>query len=119
MQRQIDIKDRFEIDWACKKEHDRHGIFTRNAGLLPPNHYLSVAIYFLFQHRLKWRKTAAVGKTAESSQMIEHVTTHLGCKLNEVPVGFKWFVGGLLGSSLGHGGEEGACASFALLDGSV
>jgi phosphoglucomutase len=119
MQRLIDIKDRFEIAWACDTDHDRHGIVTRSAGLLPPNHYLSVAIYYLFQHRPKWPKAAAVGKTLVSSQMIDRVTAKLGRKLYEVPVGFKWFVDGLLDGSLGFGGEESAGASFARLDGSV
>jgi phosphoglucomutase len=119
MQRLIDIKDRFEIAWACDTDHDRHGIVTRSAGLLPPNHYLTVAIFYLFQHRAKWGKAAAVGKTVVSSQMIDRVTTKLGRKLYEVPVGFKWFVNGLLDGSLGFGGEESAGASFARLDGSV
>jgi phosphoglucomutase len=119
MQRLIDIKDRFEIAWACDTDHDRHGIVTRSAGLLPPNHYLAVAIYYLFQHRPKWRRAAAVGKTVVSSQMIDRVTTKLDRKLYEVPVGFKWFVEGLLNGSLGFGGEESAGASFVRLDGSV
>jgi phosphoglucomutase len=119
MQRLIDIKDRFEIAWACDTDHDRHGIVTRSAGLLPPNHYLSVAIYYLFQHRPEWRKAVAVGKTVVSSQMIDLVTTKLGRKLYEVPVGFKWFVDGLLDGSLGFGGEESAGASFTRLDGRV
>jgi phosphoglucomutase len=119
MQRLIDIKDRFEIAWACDTDHDRHGIVTRSAGLLPPNHYLSVAIYYLFQHRPKWRKAAAIGKTLVSSQMIDRVATKLDRKLYEVPVGFKWFVDGLLDGSLGFGGEESAGASFVRLDGSV
>jgi phosphoglucomutase len=119
MRRLIDIKDRFEIAWACDTDHDRHGIVTRSAGLLPPNHYLSVAIYYLFQHRPKWRKAAAIGKTLVSSQMIDRVATKLDRKLYEVPVGFKWFVDGLLDGSLGFGGEESAGASFVRLDGSV
>ncbi|MBN2116363.1 MAG: alpha-D-glucose phosphate-specific phosphoglucomutase [Anaerolineales bacterium] len=119
MQRLIDLKDQFEIAFACDTDHDRHGIVTRSAGLLPPNHYLSVAIYYLFQHRPKWRKAAAVGKTLVSSQMIDRVTTKLDRKLYEVPVGFKWFVDGLLDGSLGFVGEESAGASFARLDGSV
>ena len=90
-----------------------------SAGLLPPNHYLSVAIFYLFQHRPKWSKDAAVGKTVVSSQMIDRVTAKLGRKLYEVPVGFKWFVDGLLDGSLGFGGEESAGASFIRLDGSV
>ena len=119
MQGLIDLKDRFDIAFACDTDHDRHGIVTRGAGLLPPNHYLSVAIYYLFQHRPKWRKAAAVGKTMVSSQMIDRVTAKLGRKLLEVPVGFKWFVDGLLDGSLGFGGEESAGASFSRLDGTV
>ncbi len=119
MQRLISLKDRFEIAVACDTDHDRHGIVTRGAGLLPPNHYLSVAIFYLFQHRPKWHGAAAVGKTLVSSQMIDRVTAKLGRKLYEVPVGFKWFVDGLLDGSLGFGGEESAGASFARLDGSV
>jgi phosphoglucomutase len=119
MQPLIDIKDRFEVAWACDTDHDRHGIVTQSAGLLPPNHYLSAAIFYLFQHRPKWRKEAAIGKTVVSSQMIDRVTAKLGRKLYEVPVGFKWFVDGLLDGSLGFGGEESAGASFARLDGTV
>ena len=119
MQRLIGLKDRFDIAFACDTDHDRHGIVTRSAGLLPPNHYLSVAIYYLFQHRPKWATNAAVGKTAVSSQMIDRVTAKLGRKLYEVPVGFKWFVKGLLKGSLGFGGEESAGASFLRLDGTV
>jgi phosphoglucomutase len=119
MQRLIDIKDRFEIACACDTDHDRHGIVTRSAGLLPPNHYLAVAIFYLLQHRPKWREAAAIGKTVVSSQMIDRVTAKLGRKLYEVPVGFKWFVDGLLDGSLGFGGEESAGASFVRLDGTV
>jgi phosphoglucomutase len=119
MQRLIGLKDSFEIAFACDTDADRHGIVTRSAGLLPPNHYLAVAIFYLFQHRPKWRKEAAVGKTVVSSQMIDRVTAKLGRKLCEVPVGFKWFVDGLLDGSLGFGGEESAGASFVRLDGSV
>jgi phosphoglucomutase len=119
MQRLIDLKDRFEIAFACDTDHDRHGIVTRSAGLLPPNHYLAVAIFYLFQHRPKWRMDATVGKTVVSSQMIDRVTAKLGRKLYEVPVGFKWFVDGLLDGSLGFGGEESAGASFVRRDGSV
>ena len=119
MQRLIGLKDRFTIAFACDTDHDRHGIVTRSAGLLPPNHYLSVAIFYLFQHRPKWRKEAAIGKTVVSSQMIDRVTAKVGRKLYEVPVGFKWFVDGLLDGSLGFGGEESAGASFARLDGTV
>jgi phosphoglucomutase len=115
----IGLKDRFDIAFACDTDHDRHGIVTRDAGLLQPNHYLAVAIYYLFQHRPKWNNTAAVGKTVVSSQMIDRVTAKLGRKLYEVPVGFKWFVEGLLDGTLGFGGEESAGASFLRLDGSV
>jgi phosphoglucomutase len=119
MVRLIGLKDRFEIAFGCDTDHDRHGIVTRSAGLLPPNHYLSVAIFYLFQHRPHWGKEAAVGKTVVSSQMIDRVTAKLGRKLCEVPVGFKWFVEGLLDGSLGFGGEESAGASFLRRDGSV
>jgi len=119
MQRLIDNKDRFDIAFACDTDHDRHGIITKNAGLLPPNHYLSVAIFYLFQHRPNWSKDAAIGKTVVSSQMIDRVTEKLGRKLYEVPVGFKWFADGLLDGSLGFGGEESAGASFLRLNGNV
>jgi phosphoglucomutase len=119
MKRLIEMKDRFDLSFACDTDHDRHGIVTKSAGLLPPNHYLSVAIFYLFQYRAKWRKESAVGKTVVSSQMIDRVTAKLGRKLYEVPVGFKWFVDGLLDGSLGFGGEESAGASFARLDGTV
>jgi phosphoglucomutase len=119
MQRLIGMKDRFDLSFACDTDHDRHGIVTKSAGLLPPNHYLSAAILYLFQHRPKWGKTAAVGKTVVSSQMIDRVTAKVGRKLYEVPVGFKWFVDGLLDGSLGFGGEESAGASFVRLNGAV
>jgi phosphoglucomutase len=119
MQRLIGLKDRFDIAFACDTDHDRHGIVTKSAGLMPPNHYLAVAIDYLFQHRPNWRKEAAVGKTVVSSQMIDRVAANLGRKLYEVPVGFKWFVDGLFDGSLGFGGEESAGASFVRLDGSV
>ena len=119
MQRLIGLKDRFDIAFASDTDADRHGIVTRSSGLLPPNHYLSVAIFYLFQYRLKWPNGAAVGKTVVSSQMIDRVTAKLGRKLYEVPVGFKWFVDGLLDGSLGFGGEESAGASFLRLDGTV
>ena len=112
-------EDRFDIAFACDADHDRHGIVTPGSGLLPPNHYLAVAIDYLFQHRPEWRKDAAIGKTVVSSQMIDRVATRLGRKLIEVPVGFKWFAGGLLDGSLGFGGEESAGASFLRRDGSV
>jgi phosphoglucomutase len=119
MQGLIGLKDRFDIAFGCDTDHDRHGVVTKSAGLLPPNHYLSVAVYYLFQHRPKWRTETAVGKTVVSSQMIDRVTAKLGRKLYEVPVGFKWFVDGLLDGSLGFGGEESAGASFLRLDGAV
>jgi phosphoglucomutase len=119
MQRLISLKDRFDIAFACDTDHDRHGIVTSSEGLLAPNHYLSVAIFYLFQHRPKWPKGAAVGKTMVSSQMIDRVAAKLGRKLYEVPVGFKWFVEGLLSGALGFGGEESAGASFIRLDGHV
>lgn len=119
MGRLIELKDRFDIAFACDTDHDRHGIVTRTAGLLPPNHYLAVAIFYLFQHRPQWRNDGAVGKTVVSSQMIDRVTAKLGRTLYEVPVGFKWFVHGLLDGALGFAGEESAGASFVRLDGRV
>ncbi|MGP0088821.1 MAG: phosphoglucomutase (alpha-D-glucose-1,6-bisphosphate-dependent) [Xanthobacteraceae bacterium] len=119
MQSLIALKDQFDVAFACDTDHDRHGIVTKSVGLLPPNHYLSAAILYLFEHRTKWSKDAAVGKTIVSSQMIDRVTAKLGRKLYEVPVGFKWFVDGLLDGSLGFGGEESAGASFVRRDGSV
>jgi phosphoglucomutase len=119
MQNLIAMRDRFDVAFACDTDHDRHGIVTPSAGWLPPNHYLSVAIHYLFQHRPKWPQTAAVGKTVVSSQMIDRVAAKLDRNLYEVPVGFKWFVDGLLDGSLGFGGEESAGASFVRLDGSV
>ena len=119
MQRLIEMKDRFDLAFACDTDHDRHGIVTKSAGLLPPNHYLSVAISYLFQNRPEWRKDAAVGKTVVSTQMIDRITAKLGRKLYEVPVGFKWFVDGLLDGSLGFAGEESAGASFVRRDGSA
>jgi phosphoglucomutase len=119
MQRLIGLKDRFDIAFACDTDHDRHGIVTAGSGLMPPNHYLAVAIDYLFRHRTRWRADAAVGKTAVSSAMIDRVSHRLGRTLYEVPVGFKWFVSGLMDGSLGFGGEESAGASFSRLDGSV
>ena len=115
----IDLKDRFSIALACDADADRHGIVTHSAGLLPPNHYLAVAAYYLFQNRSKWSRSAAVGKTVVSSRMIDLVTAKLGRRLFETPVGFKWFVTGLLDGSLGFAGEESAGATFARMDGSV
>ncbi|MEK7774147.1 MAG: phosphoglucomutase (alpha-D-glucose-1,6-bisphosphate-dependent) [Deltaproteobacteria bacterium] len=119
MQGLIGLKDRFDIAFACDADHDRHGIVTRGAGLLPPNHYLSAAVFYLFRHRPGWRGEAAVGKTVVSSRMIDRVTEKLGRKLYEVPVGFKWFAAGLFDGSLGFGGEESAGASFLRMDGGV
>ena len=119
MQGLIDLKDSFQLAIACDTDADRHGIVTRSTGLLPPNHYLAVAVYYLFQNRPKWPPKLAVGKTLVSSRMIDLVAQKLGRGLFEVPVGFKWFVTGLLDGSLGFGGEESAGASFARLDGTV
>jgi phosphoglucomutase len=119
MRRLIDLKDRFPVAFACDTDHDRHGIVTRSAGLLPPNHFLSAAIEYLFRHRPNWRPDAAVGKTLVSSQMIDRVTARAGRKLCEVPVGFKWFVDGLLDGSMGFVGEESAGAAFLRRDGTV
>ena len=115
----IALKDRFDIALACDTDHDRHGIVTRSSGLLPPNHYLAVCIDYLFAHRAKWPSTMQVGKTVVSSSMIDRVTKKRGRKLYEVPVGFKYFVEGLLHGQLGFAGEESAGSSFARLDGSV
>ncbi|WP_044881902.1 phosphoglucomutase (alpha-D-glucose-1,6-bisphosphate-dependent) [Neochlamydia sp. EPS4] len=117
MQGLINLKNRFDIAFACDTDHDRHGIVTKSSGLLPPNHYLSAAIFYLFQHRPLWNPEAAIGKTLVSSQMIDRVATQLNRKIYEVPVGFKWFVEGLLNESLSFCGEESAGASFARLDG--
>jgi phosphoglucomutase len=117
MQRLIALKDKFDIAFACDTDHDRHGVVTKSAGLLPPNHYLSVCVHYLFANRPTWNKDAAVGKTVVSSSMIDRVASRLGRKLYEVPVGFKWFVDGLLNGSLGFGGEESAGASFLRING--
>jgi phosphoglucomutase len=119
MERLIGLKDRFDVAWACDPDHDRHGIVAKSSGLLNPNHYLAVAISYLFTHRPHWPATAAVGKTVVSSSMIDRVTARIGRKLKEVPVGFKWFVDGLVNGALGFGGEESAGASFLRRDGSV
>jgi phosphoglucomutase len=114
----IALKDKFDVAFACDTDHDRHGIVTKSAGLLPPNHYLSVCVRYLYAHRPDWVKDAAVGKTVVSSSMIDRVTTGLARRLYEVPVGFKYFVDGLLSGSLGFAGEESAGASFLARDGS-
>ena len=119
MRRLIGLKDRFDIAFACDTDHDRHGIVTRGAGLLPANHYLAVMVDYLFQHRPQWAPQAAVGKTVVSSALIDRVAARLGRPLLEVPVGFKWFVDGLFGGALGFAGEESAGASFLGRDGAV
>jgi len=119
MRRLQGMKDRFDIAFACDTDHDRHGIVTPQAGLMPPNHYLSVAIDYLFRHRTSWGARAAVGKTVVSTSLIDLVATRLGRTLYEVPVGFKWFSAGLLDGSLGFGGEESAGATFLRRDGTV
>jgi phosphoglucomutase len=115
----IGLKDRFDIAFGNDPDFDRHGIVTKSSGLMDPNHYLAVAIWYLFQHRPGWRADAAIGKTLVSSAMIDRVAQHLGRRLAEVPVGFKWFVDGLLDGSYGFGGEESAGASFLRKDGTV
>jgi phosphoglucomutase len=115
----IDLKDRFDIAFGNDPDFDRHGIVTARAGLLNPNHYLAVAIDYLFTHRPGWSAEAAVGKTLVSSSMIDRVTAALGRTLSEVPVGFKWFVEGLFDGSYAFGGEESAGASFTRMDGTV
>jgi phosphoglucomutase len=117
MHRLIALKDKYDIAFACDTDHDRHGIVTASGGLMPPNHYLSAAIDYLFRHRPLWKKEAAVGKTVVSTAVIDRVAARLGRRLYEVPVGFKWFVGGLLAGDLGFGGEESAGASFLRIDG--
>ena len=119
MQRLQGMKDRFDIAFACDTDHDRHGIVTPTGGLMPPNHYLAVAIDYLFKHRTSWSAGAAVGKTVVSTSLIDRVAARLDRKLCEVPAGFKWFSPGLLGGSLGFAGEESAGASFLRRDGTV
>ena len=119
MQSLIALKDRFDVAFASDTDHDRHGIVTRSSGLMNPNHYLAVAIRYLFTNRSRWQAEAGVGKTVVSSSMIDRVAASIGRRLHEVPVGFKWFVDGLLSGSLGFGGEESAGASFLKLDGST
>jgi phosphoglucomutase len=119
MQRLIGLKDRYDVAFACDTDHDRHGIVARSSGLMPPNHYLSVLVDYLFRHRPGWRADAGVGKTLVSTALIDRVAKRLGRRLHEVPVGFKWFAGGLFDGSLGFGGEESAGASFLRRDGTV
>jgi phosphoglucomutase len=119
MQGLIGLKDRFAVAFACDTDHDRHGVVAASAGLMPPNHYLCVAIHYLFAHRPDWSGTAAVGKTVVSSALIDRVAAQAGRPLVEVPVGFKWFVQGLLEGTMGFAGEESAGASFLRKDGTV
>jgi phosphoglucomutase len=115
----IGLKDQFDVAFACDTDHDRHGVVAKSVGLLPPNHYLAACIQYLFTHRPEWSSAAAVGKTVVSSSMIDRVTARLGRALFEVPVGFKWFVDGLLSGKLGFVGEESAGSSFLRRDGGV
>ena len=115
----VGMRDRFDVAFANDADHDRHGVVTPTAGLMNPNHYLAVAISYLFTHRDAWPNGAAVGKTVVSSSMIDRVTAGLGRRVVEVPVGFKWFVDGLLKGSIGFGGEESAGASFQRIDGTT
>jgi phosphoglucomutase len=119
MQSLIDLKDEFDVAMACDTDHDRHGVVTRSRGLLPANHYLAVCIHYLFGHRPQWGQHVSVGKTVVSSSMIDRVTAGLRRTLFEVPVGFKFFVDGLLEGKLGFVGEESAGASFLRRDGTV
>ena len=119
MQRLVDLKDRFDIAFGCDTDHDRHGIMSKSAGLMPANHFLSVAIDYLFSHRPQWSPQAGVGKTIVSSQLIDRLATRLGRPLFETPVGFKWFAAGLQDGTLGFCGEESAGAAFLRRDGSV
>ncbi len=119
MQRLMAMKDEYDISFACDTDHDRHGIVTKNSGLLNPNHYLSVAIIYLRQYRPHWNKNPAVGETVVTTQLIDRIAAKPERKIDDVPVGFKWFVDGLMDSSLCFGGEESAGASFSRLKGSV
>ena len=119
MQGLIEMKDRFDISFACDTDHDRHGIVTKSSGLLNPNNYLSVVVFYLLQHRPLWEKNISVGKTVVTTQLIERIVSKFGRKIYDVPVGFKWFVDGLLDSTLCFGGEESAGATFSRFNGSV
>ena len=119
MHKLIELKDRFGIAFACDTDHDRHGVVAGSTGLMQPNSYLAVMIDYLYTHRPNWPAQAAIGKTVVSSQMIDRVASRLGRRLHEVPVGFKWFVDGLVDASLAFGGEESAGATFLRKDGSV
>jgi phosphoglucomutase len=115
----IGNKDKYDVAWACDTDHDRHGVVTRTAGLLNPNHYLAVCIQYLFTNRPEWSATVGIGKTLVSSSMIDRVAKGLGRPMLEVPVGFKWFVDGLIDGSLGFVGEESAGATFLRRNGKV
>jgi len=119
MQRLIGLKDKYDVAFACDTDHDRHGVVSRSAGLMEPNHYLSVLIDYLFRHRPRWNAKAAVGKTVVTTALIDRVVKRLGRTLVEVPVGFKWFAEGLFDGQLGFGCEESAGASLLRHDGSV
>ena len=119
MQRLIHLQARFDVAWGCDPDHDRHGIVAGSTGLMNPNAYLAAAISYLFAHRPGWSAGAGVGKTVVSSSAIDRVAARLGRPLVEVPVGFKWFVDGLMDGSLGFGGEESAGATFLRRDGGV
>ena len=119
MQGLLALQSKFEVAFACDADHDRHGIVTKSTGLLPPNHYLAVAVDYLLTHRPHWPQTAAIGKTLVSSSMLDRVTAKHGRELYEVPVGFKWFVDGLFHGTLAFGGEESAGAAFLRRDGRV
>jgi phosphoglucomutase len=119
MARLIELKDKYDIAFGNDPDGDRHGIVAPGTGLMNPNHYLSVAIWYLFHHRPKWRQDMGIGKTLVTSSMIDRITHHLGKNLSEVPVGFKWFVNGLMNGTLGFAGEESAGASFLRKDGTV
>jgi phosphoglucomutase len=119
MQRLIGLKDRYDVAFACDTDHDRHGVVTGSAGLMEPNHYLSVMVDYLYRHRSQWNPQAGVGKTLVSTALIDRVAKRLGRPLFEAPVGFKWFSAGLFDGSLGFGCEESAGASFLRRDGSV
>ncbi len=119
MERLIGLKDQYDVAWACDTDHDRHGIVAKSVGLLNPNHYLAVAISYLFDHRPGWSPTAGVGKTVVSSSMIDRVAARLKRPLKDTPVGFKWFVDGLMSGTVGFAGEESAGASFLRRDGTL
>ena len=117
MQRLLGLRDRYDVAFACDTDHDRHGIVTRGRGLLPSNHYLAVAIDYLFRHRPAWGAAAGIGKTIVSSSMIDRVAARLGRRIDETPVGFKWFAAGLADRTIAFAGEESAGAAFARIDG--